>query len=730
MSTRSVAVAVPRPLRRTFDYAVPADVRYPSRGCRVAVPFSGASVVGIVTGPGTTDRTDLKPIHALLDAVPLLPDDLLALADWLSSYYHHPLGEVFATMLPRAARRPLPLPIIETRIWHAISGDTSVLARAPRQRETFERLATGPIADTALAAAGIERRHLNALAERGLARAEVAPPPYATSPSPLQLTPEQASAVTRIDARLGDFGVFLLDGVTGSGKTEVYLQVIERVLARGQQALVLVPEIALTPQTVARFQHRFGAAGTLHSQVPDAERADTWRKCADGTHRIVIGTRSAVFCPFRDLGVIIVDEEHDTSFKQSDGLRYSARDVAVKRGQLANACVVLGSATPSLESLANGARSRYETLLLPRRAGGASLPTYRVVDIRGRRLHAGLGEEMLAAIGVHLANQHQALVFINRRGFAPTVLCGACGSTLDCPNCDARLTLHHATRPSDATEEADDLPPGSSLRCHHCDAISRPPKRCHGCDADQFVVLGAGTQRAEAELSSRFAVPVFRIDRDSTRTRRELERTLDAVASGQPCVLVGTQMLAKGHHLPNVTLVAVVDADAGFLSVDFRAPERTAQLMTQVAGRAGRERLPGEVLVQTFQEDNVYLRALIDGDYASFAQAQLATRREAALPPFTALAIIRAESRIGRLAEQFLATLVHDHAQLARTNGVTLAGPVEAPMHRRADRYRYQCLVRATTRAAVHRVLDAVTATSNLDRQVRWSIDVDPYDLF
>ena len=705
-----VQVAVPRPLRRLFDFAAP--VPPPPVGVRVRVPFAGARAVGVVAGHKSGSRHSLKAVLDVLDAEPLLPPDLMALARWLAAYYHHPIGEVVSTMLPAKARRGAPARRVRDAMWLPCDAAHANWARAPRQREVHERLcALGGAADSELKTVGIARRVLAALEAKHLVRrvpANAAEPPV-VNPSPHEPTAEQAAAVEAIVATLNRRAVHLLDGVTGSGKTEVYLRVIAKALRAGRQALVLVPEIALTPQTVARFQARFGAVATLHSAATDAQRLDTWLKCRDGTHRVLIGTRSAALAPFAALGVIVVDEEHDGSFKQTEGLRYSARDVAVKRGQMLSIPVVLGSATPCLASLENARAKRYGRLRLTGRAGGASLPAFRVVDIRGMRTDRGLCPALHVAIGKHLAAGSQVLVFINRRGYAPVMLCSRCAWRATCARCDVHMTFHSNPR---------------HLRCHHCGGWRTAPARCPSCPDGELTLVGSGTQRVEEALRERHPdVPVYRVDSDTTRSVRRLAADLQAVHAGAPAILVGTQMLAKGHHLPGVTLVAVVDADSGFLAADFRAPERTAQLIVQVAGRAGRAQRPGEVLIQSFDPDNANLRALIRFGYHGFIESERAARAAAGMPPFTALALVRAQSKAAPGAQALLAKA----AEILADEEVETLGPAPAPVARRADLHRWHLLALGR-RPRLHQALARLADAEPNVPAVSWAIDVDPID--
>ena len=717
---RVVEVAVPRPLRRVFDYAMPAHHPVPPVGARVRVPFGPTKVVGVVCGTRSraTSERPLKPVAAVLDPDGFLPADLMELARWLSRYYHHPLGEVFDTMLPAAARRGEPPRRRRARCWRPVGDDMP--ARAPRQAEALRTLRDYgvPVPDAELTRLGVNRRALAILVRKGLVVEEEEHEQYHVASSPFELNEEQRAAVEAIEAASTDARPLLVEGVTGSGKTEIYMRAIAKVLDAGGQALVLVPEIGLTPQTLDRFRKRFGAAASMHSAASDSARFDAWAGCASGRHRVLVGTRSAIFTPFERLGLIVVDEEHDASFKQQEGLRYSARDVAVMRGRALGVPVVLGSATPSLATLVNVTRRRYRRVRLARRAGGARLPEYHVLDVRGRRLRDGLSDRLVAVLGQHLAVGNQALVFVNRRGFAPTYLCTACGWQARCSSCDARLTLH-------------ETPP--ALRCHHCGRRHRRPEACPACESTALIGLGAGTQRVESALEACFPdVPLYRFDRDTTRGPAVFDAQFERLRAGGAAILVGTQMLAKGHDLPGVTVVAVIDADSGFLSADFRAPERTAQLIVQVAGRAGRAERSGEVWIQTYDPDGPNLRALVEEGYAGFAETEIEQRREAGLPPFRAMAVLRAESVDGRASEALLgrAALLLREASVAMGGGLEVLGPAPAPMTRRAGRVRFQCLVIARQRGNLHDALARLEEEDLTRSGVRWSMDVDPYDTF
>jgi primosomal protein N' (replication factor Y) len=530
------------------------------------------------------------------------------------------------------------------------------------------------------------------------------------------LNEHQAAAEAAVAGCRG-FRCFLLDGVTGSGKTEVYLRLIDRALRAHRQVLVLVPEIGLTPQLRTRFERRVAAPmAVLHSGLSETERERAWRAGAGGQARLLLGTRSAVFTPLPDLGLVIVDEEHDLSLKQQDGLRYSARDLAVRRAQQAGCPAVLGSATPALETLHNARTGRYGLLRLPRRAGRAVDPEILVADIRAQPLETGLSHALLTRMNLEIDAGNQVLLFLNRRGFSPVLTCHDCGWISECSRCDARMTLHRGR---------------GLLICHHCGLEHRRPLQCPYCESPDLRPLGQGTERVEDTLRQRFpGLPLARIDRDSTRRRGELERLLAAAQRGEHRILLGTQMLAKGHHLPGVTLVGILDLDHGLYGSDFRATERMAQLLVQVAGRAGRAERPGTVMLQTRHPQHPMLSLLLREGYGAFATAALAERREANLPPFSHQALLRADSPREQAALDFLAEALEAARPLAPPQ-LEFWGPAPAQMERRAGRIRAQLLLQAPGRALLQQVLSRLLPalrTLKAPRDLRWSIDVDPQD--
>ena len=660
---RLARVALDVPLATLFDYALPDDLAV-SAGDRVIVPFGTRSRVGVVVEQADASAIPakrLKPVSRVLEDAPRLSAHWLELMRFLAAYYQRPLGETVIGALPPRLRSIKPLP-----------KKASAAASAPP-----------------------------------------ASPRLVSSHTP---TDAQAQAIERIGAALGRFQAFLLHGITGSGKTEVYLRLIVRVLEAGGQALVLVPEISLTPQLEARFRHAFPDAriALMHSALQDVPRTAAWLAAARGEAGIVLGTRLAVLASLPRLSLVVVDEEHDTAFKQQEGLRYSGRDAAVIRAKLAGCPVVLGTATPSLETWHNALAGRYERISLPDRAvAGARLPELRTLDLRGQELEHGFALGLLDAVGQRLARGEQSLIFINRRGYAPVLACHACDWAANCARCTARMVLHKTDR---------------RLRCHHCGAESALPRACPTCGNVDLKAMGRGTQRVEETLAARFPqARIVRIDRDSARRRAELVRTLEGIARGEADILVGTQLLAKGHDFPLLTLVGVLDADGALLSTDYRAAERLYATLAQVAGRAGRRERPGEVLVQTRYPQHALYAALARHDYAAFAQAQLAEREAAGFPPFVHEAALRAEA--GKLA-QALAFLEDAAKLVAAPEGVRVYDPVPHVITRRADLERAQLLVQSASRPALQEFLRAWSERlfATAPRHIRWHLDVDPIE--
>lgn len=722
MTQRLVAVAVPVPLYTAFDYRVGEGLAI-APGARLRIPFGRRQMVGIALEPprpGADSGRDYKAVGEVLDPASLIPEDVMELCRWAAGYYQHPIGEVLAAALPAQLRHGGPAELKPPQLVRLTDSGRAALeklpARATAQRALLQTVGAAPRSTR-------ELLHISQAARRKALKENwiewFSPPPESASaavePAP-PLTEEQAQALEVLRAGPG-FSVTLLEGVTGSGKTELYLQRAAEVLALGKQVLVLVPEIGLTPQLDERFARRFGpGVASYHSAMPESERTQAWLRARGGLAPVVVGTRSAAFLPFRKLGLVIVDEEHDPSFKQQEALRYSARDLAILRARRAGIPVILGSATPALESLQNAASGRYRHARLSRRVHSVTPPAIRLLDVRSRPMEHGLAAPMLEAIGRHLDSGGQTLLFINRRGYAPVLLCHDCGWQAVCAHCDARLTLHRAR---------------GRLICHHCGAQQAIPTHCGACASKALLPVGQGTERIEDGLREKFPDRrIERFDSDRVRRRGELERLLQDIRSGAIHVLVGTQMLAKGHDFAGLSLVGILNVDQALYGSDFRAIERMGQLITQVAGRAGRLGQQAEVILQTHEPQHPVLRQLLAGGYAALSDTLLKQRRELGLPPYSHLALLRAEGEARDLPLRFLQDA---RALLPSDDTVTALGPVPAPMERLAGRYRAQLLLQSGSRAALQKALSAAVPTFGqlpAARKVRWSVDVDPIDLF
>lgn len=723
-------IAVPRPLRTLLTYTYPQTAHAEMLGCRVAVSLGHGSSIGVVIGfaeEGTTPYK-LKPIKALLDHESLLDAHLLELVQWAARYYHHAIGEVVFTALPNALRNGKPLP--QTISWQAIPRPEAAaqLKRAKRQADLYQWLSqqTTPSSASAIHTHLGDgwRQVLAALMNKGLVQENLSLP-QARRPSlgkvtpKLELTEQQQACLEHCKAwmQVPTLQPILLHGVTGSGKTEIYLRLIEDALANGQQALILVPEIGLTPQLVQRFSDHFPEQqiSSLHSGLNDTERLQSWMDARSGQADILIGTRSAALTAFANLGLIIIDEEHDTSLKQQEGFRYHGRDLAIKRAQMLNIPILLGTATPALETLHNADQGRYHYIRLEQRPGKARQPSLEVQDIRGHPLHSGLSKLTLQAIERRLERNEQAMLFINRRGFAPMLLCPACGWLAHCPACSANMT-YHARK--------------GRVICHHCGADEPAESHCPACQHPQLITQGHGTERIELVLQQYFPeTPVVRIDRDTTSRKGSLERHLETVRNTERLLLVGTQMLAKGHDFPNLTLVVILDVDTALLSSEYHALERFGQLLTQVAGRSGRSDKAGHVILQTTQPQHPMLLTLLQNGYLGFARQLIEERKRWQFPPFSYQALIRAEAAEMDQALQYLEQL---RAAIPAQAGVFLMGPVPAPLEKRADRYRAQLLIQAENRNLRHTCLHHLTSqekNSLNQKSIRWSIDIDPVEL-
>ena len=731
-----IQVALPVPLDRTFDYLLPSDLAAqadPVIGARVSVPFGKRQAMGIITGISDTSDfplDQLKSIHHILDDESLFSPALWRILRWSANYYQFPLGEVLFHALPVLLRQGKPAHKAPLQQW-VISElgqqtDLNSLKRAPKQQQALallqqqalyrHQLKELTISDTTLQT--LQQKQLVSL-ESHQPETERWQPDFAVNGERLRLTKEQATAVGTISSQDTAFSVWLIEGVTGSGKTEVYLSVLENLLVKGKQALILVPEIGLTPQTIARFKERFNAPiDILHSGMNDSERLAVWLRAKQGESAIVIGTRSALFTPFKALGVIVIDEEHDASYKQQDGWRYHARDLAIMRAYEEQIPIVLGSATPALESLYNANIHKYHHLYLTKRAGNAKPVIQHLQDLKGLPLKSGLSQPLINAMKTHLQKDNQVMLFLNRRGYAPALLCHECGWIAECPRCERYYTLHQKQR---------------LLRCHHCDSQRPIPNQCPKCGSSHLMPVGVGTEQLEQELSHYFpATPITRIDRDTTSKKGSLEQYLTDIHQGGARILIGTQMLAKGHHFPDVTLVGLVDVDTALFSADFRAAERFAQLYTQVSGRAGRAGKQGEVILQTHHPEHPLLQVLLNKGYNAFAQQALQDRRSVTLPPFSYHALFRAEDYDNQSAPLLLQQFAEQLKQLAaHDNALWILGPVPALQAKRSGRFRWQLLIQHTSRKQLHlllRQLNQRITQLPLAKKVKWNLDIDPIE--
>ncbi len=733
-----IQIAIPVPLRQVFDYISPEPV---AAGSRVLVPFgeSNRSVVGVVLPPrlDTMDNIQLKTIERVLDDTPVFTGSLTALLLWAANYYHHPVGDVFRAALPARLRRAVvsenPLQeICYRRSDHVdMTRADQLLRRARKQRQLFrffgdsceysltqltDAMATETPASIhhalkALLAKGmIERRERRALAGE-----------YAITGSGKRLTDEQQAAVNSVVESFGQYRSFVLHGITGSGKTEVYLQIAQQCLASGHQVMILIPEIALTSQLLERFRSRLGRGVTVvHSGLNPQQRYTSWWRAREGTATVIIGTRSAIFTPMKRPGMIIVDEEHDHSYKQQDRFRYHARDLAIKRASMENVPILLGSATPSMESTNNVKTGKHRLLKLSRRTGQAKLPEIEWIDLQKHRQNGGLTAQLLEAVRTEVDNGCQVILYINRRGFATVAGCTRCNWKARCSRCDAWLTFHQKT---------------NTLRCHYCGRIARPQCRCPHCH-HSLSYRGTGTQRLEEVLKQQLPdARIVRFDSDEAATHSRLEKILSGIRQGDMDIIIGTQLISKGHDFPRVTLVGIVAPDQGLYNTDFRAPEYLFQQLVQVAGRAGRDRFPGKVIIQTAHPQNPCLQLALRHDYSGFYELCSQQRETAGFPPFGFMTLWRAESACPGAAIQFLQYVRqigenirdrHDYGE------VEIMDAVSSPMEKLAGRYRAQLLVKSKLRKPLHDLLSLwidETGTSPQSRRIRWSVDVDPIEM-
>lgn len=753
MKVPVVRVALDVPVAEAFDYLAP-DAQGQDIGRRVCVPFARGEKIGVIVdvrAQSALPEEKLRPVHEILRDMPPLPADWLDLARFCSAYYHHPLGEVMALALPPLLRKRQALPRQpDGRRFALNDAGRQALAQFP-ERSVARRLLTA--LETGGAKTIHQLKEISATAGQKLPEwlakgwlQEAARASASLAGDGPDLLAGQREALDTVGAAFGQFACFLLHGVTGSGKTEVYLRLVEKTLHAGRQALLLVPEIALTPQLEKRVSTRFPEARlvSLHSHLAEGARAVGFLQALKGEADIILGTRLSVFTPLPRLGLIVVDEEHDPSFKQQEGMRYSARDVAVWRARQRSVPIVLGSATPSLESWAAVQAGRYRLLELRHRALAQAMPSVRCVDIRREKLQEGLSGHLLRAIALRLERGEQSLVFLNRRGYAPVLACPACGWVSRCPACAANLVLHFADGKRAGPPQAFSSPlggepskarfsgGGSCLRCHHCGREERIPIGCPDCGNQDIQPFGRGTQRLEETLGARFPqARILRVDRDNTKSQSRWHGVLETIHRGEADILVGTQMLAKGHDFPQLTLVGVLNADSALFAADFRAPERLFSQLMQVGGRSGRAALPGEVLIQTQYPDHPLYRCLVGHDFAAFAEEQLAQRRSTGLPPFSHQALLRAEAPKLSQSLEFLKAAAELGKTLAVDN-IALYDAVPMRLYRLAHLERAQLLVESSSRPLLQGFLDEwlpPIRSIPCPRALRWHIDIDPIEL-
>ncbi len=733
-----VRVAVPVPLYRLFDYSIK---HLPELGSRVQVPFGKRHLIGIVIETVdkeslTVSPSKLKSVTEVLDD-PCLSKDLIDLAKWIASYYLVPIGMVYELILPVRLRKAEALEPKGEKFWQLSDSAKGVLVeefgRAHAQRALFEYLQNHSITNVEQLNDDFKqwRPAMKALTEKNYVEVidKINFSEYESqySEERLTLTDDQQKVVESVKGQ--QFSAHLVHGITGSGKTEVYLSIVEKLLSEpGQQALLLVPEISLTPQLVDRVRQRLKkSVAVIHSALNGAQRHKAWWSAREGKVDIILGTRASVFTAFKNLQIIIVDEEHDASFKQQDGVRYHARDVAIMRAKQHHIPIVMGSATPSFEALHNAAQKKFELTILRDRATGSSLPDMHLIDTSDptERCVDGLSPMLIRQIKQRLSKQQQSILFINRRGYSPTLYCTECAWIASCPRCDARVTAH--------INSVDGVI--RSLRCHHCGYESRGHRHadfhvCGDCQQPTVMPLGVGTQRSEEALKKVFPNAVItRLDRDVITTKTALENELNRIRNNEVDIILGTQMLTKGHDFPNVTLVGVLDADQGLFAVDFRGPEKLYQQLLQIGGRAGRHQR-GEVYIQTQFPEHPFFEQLLAQDYAAFAEHEIQSRRILNYPPIGYMSLLRAESTFAKQGLDFLRWC---RQQVATPSEVFVSDAVPAPMEKRAGRYRAQLLLQSASRQALHQYqhqLITCIANSKQQNNVRWSLDVDPIDLY
>ncbi len=726
-------VAIATPLRRLFDY-LPNDASNLNNlqpGLRVSVSFGRRKdITGIVVS--ISNKSDfpkhkLKKINHVIDEYPVFSDKHLGLLKWASNYYHYPIGEVVFSALPSSLRKNKSITEYNKKTWSLTEKGTafeaSLLKQAPKQTQLLNYLQQRKSPANEAEINSIYSRSkpsLLALENKGLIAMSSEDAPDSTikiNKSPFKLNKDQASATNEVLKSIDNASVFLLDGLTGSGKTEVYMTLMESVIKAGKQCLILLPEIGLTPQQIQRFKDRFEVSIAIqHSGLSNTERTQHWLAAKSGKAKIIIGTRSAVWTQLANPGLYILDEEHDLSYKQQDGFRYSARDMLITRASRDKVPAILGSATPSLETLYNVEKERYKHLILSARAANAKPPKYRLLDVRGKKMHGPLSQTLVDEIAEHLKNKNQVLLFLNRRGYAVHLFCHSCGWKSECTRCELPYTYHKNI---------------NRLVCHHCGVTKQHIEQCPDCN-EPLLLMGHGTERIEEVLANLFPLAtISRIDRDTTRKKNAMHNYLEKIQSGEIDIMIGTQMLAKGHHFPNVTLTGIVDADRGLFSTDFRASERLAQLFMQVSGRTGRGIKEGTVIVQTYNPEHPLFQQLIQHGYNYFCSSLLQDRNHSLLPPYSYMVFLRAEAHNANDAKCFINDAAMQLNQLT-DNKLLLFGPIPALIEKRSGRFRYQLIIQSQSRKSLHAQLDNwldKLENKKLSKKVRWSLDVDPQDM-
>ncbi len=720
-------IAVPRTLFNLYTYK--SDVYVPV-GCRVHVNFNNSSIIGVVMGVSETPPLNyplskLKPIGTIIDTKPYWNEDTLRLIKFIASYQHSGIGTIIDLAQPVALRKGAPAVAREIRAYRLIQPDYKCKTSA--QQKILDTLKQQPLSLQECKGMDLSINSINTLIKNHVVESfdlnSIETDIYSNLhfSNKLTLNDEQQYALDRINESIGSFKVFLLQGVTGSGKTEVYMQAIEEVLKRHQQVLVMIPEIGLTPQSIARFYAHFNVPiAAMHSALTDRERLDNYLACRDGKIGILIGTRSSVFTPFNNLGMIIIDEEHDPSYKQQDTCRYNGRDLGIYKAKIANCPIVLGSATPSLESLYNAKIGKYTQLVLNNRAvKNAGKVETEIIDLKGMTLETGISQHLLEQIAEELKLDHQVLVFLNRRGYANQVICSNCGYVLQCANCDSYLTYHKYN---------------NTVNCHHCEAVHQLPVQCPQCGAAQLCVQGNGTEQVEEYLKEKFPnYPTIRFDRDTMSKPQQLKDALNGILSNEYRILIGTQILAKGHHFPNVTLIALLNIDGALFSNDYRSTERLAQLYTQVAGRTGREEKNGKVIIQTYVPNNIVLQTIIADGYSVFAENCLAERKYLELPPYTHQLLIRLESTNRERVHQYTFDLYQNILAMEQNNSqIRINPPYNAIMEKKQSKYHMLIMIQSFSRKELSlfiNKLDPFLEDQKITTGIKCYIDVDPTEV-